>query len=244
MIDERCADYYRLWVGSVFGRQPDRHNLIERCVVAPLVSAPGKTEETLLVGKVPQGPQGALPCRKPRRLNRRRVDTVAEALADQHGLVIPCVYAPRKGFPKGATRRTQADGTFGIRPEIPEESYYRASLRGSAFLLGASLSGLRVQLEGDRLRVGPCASLGGLPTKSFAFRTGQLIEGCLGSKNPCCEATRGREQAVGATFLEPKLQCGVLRRSAAGDCQAIRRATKRRGFLPDLKDGVSVPKKR
>jgi hypothetical protein len=35
-----------------------------------------------------------------------------------------------------------------------------------------------------------------------------------------------------------------LRWSTTGDRQTIRRTTKGRGFLPDLKDGVSAPEKR
>lgn len=53
-----------------------------------------------------------------------------------------------------------------------------------------------------------------------------------------------RKRALGGALLVPVLLRSVLRRSPAGDRQALHRATARRGFLPALKDGVSAPESR
>jgi hypothetical protein len=52
--------------------------------------------------------------------------------------------------------------------------------------------------------------------------------------------SRSPEQALGRALLVPKLLRGVLRRSPARDHKTRRPSTARRGFLPDLKDGVSA----
>lgn len=60
--------------------------LVKRSGESPLIARSGQTHSALLVGKVPEPAQRRLPGHQPHLLDRRRVDTAAERLADHHVL--------------------------------------------------------------------------------------------------------------------------------------------------------------
>jgi hypothetical protein len=106
---------------------------------------------------------------------------------------------------------------------------------------------------------------GELVAKHFHQPAPARIENSAGQARPCldhvgnlkalhdhgCERqtparrrlSRSPEQAVARALLVAvaKLLRGVLRRSSARDRQTLHPSTARRGFLPDLRDGVSAP---
>ncbi len=82
------------------GSQPSQLvDLIESGDVLPLIARPGKPDQSLLVGQVPQEPQGVLPTIQISSLSTGRIEAKTKTLADEHGSSLPLAHVTVKRVP-------------------------------------------------------------------------------------------------------------------------------------------------
>ena len=216
-------------------------DLIERSDVLLFAVRPGKPYQPLLVGKVPQETQGALPTIQIGSLPTGRIDAKTKTLANEHGSSLPLAYVAVKRVSDWTPCSVFSHSTFGLRAKISEKSHLAASLRCAPKSLGDGLHRLRVRTQGGWVRERPCSPSRRIPSQGGSFRPDQFPKGRLGQDAPIGSLARSRREALGRTFLVPFVLCRFVRRSTTRSCQTVRRKpTRRPRFLLFLKGEVSA----
>jgi hypothetical protein len=220
-------------------------DLIKRCDVLPLAARTRKSDQPLLVGNVPQKPQGVLPANQDLSLLPGWVDPKSKTLANEHRSSLYLVYATVKRLSNRAPCSFLSHCTLGLRAEIQEASHLAESLRSASRCLDHGMHRLRVRTQGSRLRERPRPPARRLPSQGSALHLGQLPERGLGSNASSGSVARSSREDLGRTFLVPFVLRRFVRRGSPGSCQTVRGTTTREPrFLPSLKGGVSARKTR
>lgn len=228
-------------LGAKIGQLVD---LVERGRVALVLAAAGQSNAPLLKGEVPQEPERTFPRCEPSNLLLGRVDAEPKALENLHALSVCLVCATRKRLSHGPSRSLQPERPLGLRAEVPQEGHHVSGFRRASHGLAWCMRGLRVRVAGVGVRIRPCAPSGLLPTQGGAFGARQLAQGRVGSAVARGTSVRRGTEALGRSLLVALVLRRLLRRSPAGDRQALRGATTGRGFLPALNGGVSASENR
>ena len=216
-------------------------DLIECCYVLPLVARPGKPDQSLLVGQVPQKPQSALPTIQNSNLLPGRIETEVKTLADEHRSNLPLVYVTVKRVPHWPPCGVFSHSSFGLRAEISEESHLTASLRGTSRSLEDGLCRLRVRTQRSRIRERPRSPAHCIPSQGSSLYSGQFFEGRLSPNAPIGSIARSGREALGRTFLVPFVLRRFVRWGSSRNSQTVRGTTTRRPrFLLSLKGGISA----
>ena len=136
------------------------------------------------------------------------------------------------GFLHGKTRGLRADGSLGLRHQVPAQGHHCASLRGARVFVEDDVRGIRVRASRGRMGARSCASSGRIPAEGVALEAGQLAQGRVGSSASSTQVPRGDLEALGSSLLESELLRRVVRRRSARSGQTLcGGATRRRRFL-------------
>ena len=220
-------------------------DLIERGDVLPLVARPGKTDQPLLVGEVPQETQGTLPTIQIGRLPLGWIEPEAKSLANEHGSSLFLAYAAVKGLSDWTPCGFLSHRAFGLCAKIQEARHLAAGLRDTSRCVENGLCRLRVRTQGGRIRERPCTPAHRLPSQGGTLHLGQFPERSLSQDASIGSTSRGVREALERTFLVPFVLCRFVRRGTTRSCQTVRRKPTRRPRFPlSLKGEVSERKTR
>ena len=216
-------------------------DLIERGNVLPLVARPGKTDQPLLIGEVPQETQGALPTVQIGSLPLGWIEPEAKSLANEHEPILFLAYAAVKRLSDWTPCGFLSHRAFGLCAKIQEARHLAASLRDTSRCVENGLCRLRVRTQGGRIRERPCTPAHRLPSQGGTLHLGQLPEGSLSQDASIGSTARSVREALGRTFLVSFVLCRFVRRSPTRSCQTVRRKPTRRPRFPlSLKGEVSA----